>query len=221
MNPDRQDEKIGSERSAYYQEIARRFLRHRGAPFSLSPQDLVLIARWEKMRIPLGVVLDGIDLAFELKRREPLRLKVRALSFCEARVLKLFGQVQDAMIGREKKGKPPKGGKKDPALIVRSFLNTLPAELEPMREPYLRALHLYDSGGGSEEEWERLEEDVENIIFASAGEEDRNAVEKLAAVEFKTKTRDDLERLFKIRLVKFLRGKYGIPYLSPFYYGQD
>jgi len=218
LNVDRQDAKNGDDRSAYYQQIARRFFQHRGAPFSLSPRDLVLIARWEDMRIPLGVVLEGIDKAFDLKRREPSPSKVRSLSFCDAQVLKLFAQVRDAGVGREKRGRPMNGKKKDPALIIRGFLESLPAELEPLRKPFLQALVLYESRSGSEEEWERLEEEAEDLIIASAGKEDRETVKKRVSAEFKAKSKEEFERIFKIKLAKFLREKYRIPYLSPFYY---
>lgn len=56
--------------SKYFQSIALHFFKHRGAPFFLSSKELDYIAGWEKMGIPLHVVLEGIERSFESYRRK-------------------------------------------------------------------------------------------------------------------------------------------------------
>ncbi len=206
------------ERSVYYREIARRFFLHRGSPFSLSPQDLGLIASWEEMRIPLGVILEGIDRAFEFKQRGPRRAKARSLAFCEAQVRKLHDQVLDGRVGREKRTRPPGVKRLNPEEVILAFLETLAPHLEPLRKPCLRALSLYESGDGSEEEWERLDGEVEETIVGLAGREDREAAGKRASSESGNESREERERIARTMLAKSMRKRFRIPYLSPFYY---
>jgi len=218
LNTDPREATNEKERSVYYREIARRFFRQRGSPFSLSPRDLAVIARWEEMRIPLSIVLEGIDKAFDFKQRGPRRDKVYSLSYCDGQVRKLHDQYRDGRVGGERRIRPSGEKKMNPAAIILAFLESLPADLEPLRNPCLRALSLYDSGGGSEEEWERLDGEVEETIVALAGREDCEAAKNRASSESGTESREEQERISRTKLAKSMRKKHRIPYFSPFYY---
>jgi hypothetical protein len=75
-------------RSFYFQEIARVFFGLRGAPFVLSSRDAVAISSWEEKGIPLRVVLEGMERAFERHKMRAGGRKMSSLSFCEPEILK-------------------------------------------------------------------------------------------------------------------------------------
>src|SRR5262245_7733792 len=74
----------------YFQAIEEAFNRRRAAPHLLSPRDWALIDSWQRARIPLRIVLQGIDNAFDAwARRPPTARRINSLSYCRQEVLAL------------------------------------------------------------------------------------------------------------------------------------
>jgi hypothetical protein len=74
----------------YFQAIEEAFNRRRGAPLLLSPRDWALIDSWQRARIPLRIVLQGIENAFDAwARRPPTARRINSLSYCRQEVLSL------------------------------------------------------------------------------------------------------------------------------------
>ena len=129
-----------TDRSEYFQSIARYFFRQRGAPFFLSSRELELVAKWEEMHIPLPVVLEGIKRAFEGYKRKPgKKTRIQTLSFCELQVFKAFDQYRERKVGSERmrierteKGKLAKAE-------LKMFLDDLPEQIGYLRDAYSRA----------------------------------------------------------------------------------
>lgn len=86
----------------YFTEIEEHFQRRRGSLLLLSTLDWALIETWREARIPLEVVLRGIDEAFDKyetrQRRGPMR-KVNGLAWCAQAVMEAAEQQKDAAIG--------------------------------------------------------------------------------------------------------------------------
>lgn len=205
-------------RKEYFQSIARHFLRLRGAPFFLSSKELDLISKWEKMEIPLSVVLDGMGRAFENQRsRAGRKAKVQSLFFCSFQVLKAFDEHRDRKVGGRKKAKERNEKREQAKSEVRKFLEIIPLEVSYLQGTYSRAQKLLLQRHPDEEELERIEEEIEELLWKNAPEEVRARVKKelLAKYEFKE---EEFMRIFKIKLVKVLRNKYRIPYISLYYY---
>ena len=75
----------------------------------------------------------------------------------------------------------------------------------------------YSKGYYNEEEVEQIEGEVEELLWQNApdGEKARVKKEVLAGYKFKE---EEFKKIFKVKIVKVLRDKYKIPYLSLYYY---
>ena len=74
---------------AYWEHIERYFVKKRGSALILSPKDWPLIRSWQERKIPLDVIYEGNDRAFEqLETKQPLhqRWAIRSLKFCQHEV---------------------------------------------------------------------------------------------------------------------------------------
>jgi len=206
-------------KSQYFQAIARKFLSHRGAPFFLSSKDLVLLDTWEKMGIPLAAVLEGIEKAFENLRQRPARkAKILSLSFCNLHVLRAFEQHRERRVGRRKKEESRDTKRRRIKAEVEKFLEHLPEDIVYLKETFIRAQKILSQREVEEKELERMEEEIENSLFWHSLEEEKEVIKKGILAEYKFRGREEFLRASKTRLIKFLRDKYRIPYISFYYY---
>ncbi|MDH7513109.1 MAG: hypothetical protein QHH14_09200 [Clostridiales bacterium] len=205
-------------KSRYFQEIARFFFSLRGAPFVLSSRDQMTLSSWERQRVPLGIVFEGINRAFERYRKQGRSRKMPALSFCDSEVRRAFGEYRERRVGRLGKVVTRDEKRKRARAEVERFLRFLPPELSSVKDICNRALGLLSGKAVAEEALEKLEEKLEDLLFQAVPERDRAAVQKLVQAEFKGRPREELEEILRLRLVKMWRGKHKIPHLSLFYY---
>ncbi|MCJ7644847.1 MAG: hypothetical protein MUP28_10265 [Candidatus Aminicenantes bacterium] len=208
----------GRAQSQYYQTIAREFFRRRGAPFFLSPKDVALIARWEKMRVPLDAVLEGMETAFENFRKGGRSAKVLSLGFCEGQVMKAFGRHAERKAGGARKTVSRDEKKRKLIPEIERFLRAVPPGFEDLRASFERALVFIRTAGAGEEELERLDDGVDEALWRGASPEEKEALRRETAVEFAGKRGLDLEEVLRTRLVKALRDRHKVPYVSLFYY---
>ena len=84
----------------YFTEIEEYFVRLRGRNLLISPLDWCLIELWKDTRIPLHVVMRGIDRSFEptVKRR---KRAPSTLFYCHPAVMEAFEEYREAMVGSE------------------------------------------------------------------------------------------------------------------------
>jgi hypothetical protein len=213
MSPEEKD------RSRYYQEIAAAFFKQRGGPFMLSPRDLTTIASWETLGVPLQAAREGIERAFEYfktQARDPR--KVRALAACNSQVLKAFERLRDRRVGRQV---PVRSRLQKKAAImseVGGFLKDLPRPVSFLKEPYEHALGLLKQDQPDEQALERLEEQVERLLADQCPAVDRAAVRKDVEAEFPSLGAKEASEILSLKLLKTMRSKYGIPYLTFPYY---
>lgn len=205
--------------SRYFQEIAQAFFDLRGAPFVLSSKDMVTISGWEEMGIPLRVVLEGIQRAFEnYRKRRAGGRKMASLSYCSADVLRAFAESRDRGIGRRSKEVCREEKKKRVRLEVERFLRSLSPEVRFLKDIYGEAFKILSRGSVKEEDLERLEEKAEELILLQAQGMEKAEVEGRVKPDFKGRPDSEARDMYKIQLVKFMREKYRIPHLSFFYY---
>jgi len=205
--------------SKYFQSIALHFFKHRGAPFFLSSKELDYIARWEKTGIPLHVVLEGIERSFESYRRKPGRkTKIQSLAFCDLQVLKAFEQNRERKVGHKKRI-VERHEKRDRAKAeVERFLAKIPRQISYLKEAYSLAQKLLSQSHFDEEELEQIEGKIEELLWKNSVDEEKERVKRGIVKDYEFKEKEEFERIFKIKLVKVLRDKYKIPYISLFYY---
>ena len=86
----------------YYTEIEEHFWKKRGAHLLVSPLDWAIVETWQKAGIPLGVVLNGIDRAFESWERSKRAAggrQLKSLAYCVDAVLDAAAEAQEAAAG--------------------------------------------------------------------------------------------------------------------------
>ncbi len=207
------------DRSEYFQSIARYFFKQRGAPFFLSSRELELVSKWEKMEIPLPVVLEGIKRAFESYKRKPgKKTKIQTLAFCELQVFKAFDLYRERRVGREKMGVERTEKRKRAKAEIKTFLDDLPEQIGYLREAYSSAQRLLSRSPIQEEKLEQIEGEVEELIRKYSSVEEKDRVKKDVYSEYKVVDDEEFSRIFRIKLVKAIRDRYKIPYISLFYY---
>jgi hypothetical protein len=206
-------------RSFYFQEIARAFFGLRGAPFVLSSKDMVAISSWEEKGIPLKIVLEGMDRAFEKYKKRALGgRKMSSLSFCETEILRAQAESRDREIGRAEKGESREDKRKRIRAEVQRFLKSLPKETDFLGEVYGEALAVLSRKEASEETLERLDARTEELIIGHAGTAIRTEVETRVRADFPGRPAEEFRGIFLRELVKRWREIYRAPYLSFFYY---
>ena len=206
-------------RSRYFQTIASCFLKQRGAPLFLSSKDLDLIAKWEKMKIPLRIVCEGINQYFEINgSKVRKRSKIISLVLCNSHVLKAFDQYRERKVGQKIVSQVRDDRKKRIKLEVNKFLVNLPGPCEYLRSAYCQVQSKLASRNITEEELEIIEENIEELMTKNMPEEEKEIIKKEVLIEYMYHDKNELERVFRIKLIKYIRDKYKIPYVSPFYY---
>jgi hypothetical protein len=206
-------------RSFYFQEIARALFGHRGAPFVLSSRDMVTISSWEERGIPLQVVLEGMERAFEKFRKRAVGgRKMASLGFCESEVAKAHREYRDRGIGRAAKGESREDKKKRIRGEVERFLKSMPREAEFLGEVYREALVVLGRKAASEEALEQLDARAEDLIAVLADAAFRAEVDRRVRKDFSGHPAEELRRISLLELVKRWRERYRVPYLSYHYY---
>jgi hypothetical protein len=206
------------DRGRYFQEIARFFFSLRGAPFVLSSRDQVTLSSWEKLRIPLPVVVEGITRAFEGYRKQGRARKMPALSFCDREVIRAFEEYRERKVGRRRRVVTRDEKRKRARAEVERFLRVIAPEVSSLKAVCSEALRLLSKRTVAEDTLERLDEKLEELLFEAVPEKDKAEIKKLVQVEFKGRPREELEEISRLRLLKSWREKYKIPHLSLFYY---
>lgn len=205
-------------RSDYFQSIARYFFKQRGAPFFLSSKELDLVVLWEEMEIPLPVVLEGIKSSLESYRQKPGKKdRIQSLAFCNNHVLRAFEQYRERKVGF-KEWLGDRNKKKEQAKTeIKKFLEKIPPKITYLKKAYLRAQTILSQSYFNEEKLEQIEGEVEELLWQNAPDGEKAKVKKeiLAGYKFKE---EEFKRIFKVKLVKVLRDKYKIPYISLYYY---
>jgi hypothetical protein len=206
------------DRSGYYQSIARAFLERRGAPFLLSPRDQALIAAWEAKRIPLRVVLEGIGRAFDALRSRGRETRGISLGRCERQVDEAFAQHRDRRAGG-RPGTEARPGKTGRARReIEKALRGLPPEDGQVAGLLGAALALLDAPEPDEAALERIDAEVEELLWAAATDDEKAAAEAAARGERRGRPRAGLADAVRRSVVKEARARRRVPHVCLFYY---
>jgi hypothetical protein len=206
------------DRSGYYQSIARAFVERRGAPFFLSPRDQALIAAWEARRIPLQVVLEAIGRTFDRLKSRGRGTKGISLAFCERHVDEAFAQHRDRGAGgRGAAGAKPM--KKDRARReIEKALSGLPPEDREVAALLQAALAALDAPKPDEAALERIDAEVEELLWVRATAAAKAAAEAEARRELRGRPPAELADTVRRSVVKTARAGRRIPHVSLFYH---
>jgi hypothetical protein len=133
-------------------------------------------------------------------------------------VSKAFQQHRERRVGGSRKDVPRQEKRGRLQAEIERFLAHLPTEVQFLKEIYQEARQKIAGTDAIDEAMEDLDGRVERLLLASAAEEDRERVKKEIRADGRRLAKDELTRVMSIQLVRHLRNKYKIPYLSPFYY---
>lgn len=207
-----------AEAGRYIQAVSRFFLEQRGAPFFLSSKEVENIKDWRKLGIPLQIVLEGIKDCFAYHRKKPGRKnKILSLAFCHSFVLRGFAAHKERKVGGQDKPFPKDDKRKKLKSAVERFLAHCPEISPDLKAIFSHVLQL-TSKSFEEEVLERLETKVETLVVELATEEEREKVRKEVMMEFGEKNSQEQERIRTLKLIRYIREKYGIPHVSLYYY---
>ncbi|HEX8145313.1 MAG TPA: hypothetical protein VF553_22285 [Pyrinomonadaceae bacterium] len=89
----------------YFTEIEETFVRRRGKHLLLGTMDWALMATWKEMGVPLHVVLNGIERAFDSYEAKPRKRSVKTLMYCQEEVEAQYGEWLESQLGAQGDGK--------------------------------------------------------------------------------------------------------------------
>lgn len=207
------------DKSQYYQTAARFFFERRGAPFFLSPDEFSMLTKWASMGIPQRIVLEGIRNTFdEIRNKSFQKRRKTRLTQCDHKVLAAFIQYQDRKIGEN-----DKSIQKDESIInlkreVIRFTDQIPSEINGLEKVFLQAQEILRQDHMDEDLLEKADAEVERILLDHGTEKEKARFLNGIKIEHKEKKERELQEIFRIRWIKYMRKKYKIPYLSVFYY---
>jgi hypothetical protein len=210
----RDDEEI----NRYFQAVSRFFLEHRGAPFFLTSKEVEYIKDWKNRGIPLQIVREGIEDCFANHRRRPGRRgKIFSLAFCNTFVLRGYDAHKERKVGRQSRLSQREDKRMVLKKAVDRFLASCPDDFSEVRNIYERALkQIFEDQ--DEHFLEDLELEVDALVAEMASDEERRMICDEVQAEFRDKSKDELERIQSLKLVKYIREKYAIPHLPLYYY---
>lgn len=93
----------------YFTEIEDTFVRRRGKHLLLGTMDWALMATWKEMGVPLHVVLNGIEHAFDSYEAKPRKRSVKTLMYCQEEVEAQYAEWLESQLGargEEENGEP-------------------------------------------------------------------------------------------------------------------
>jgi len=207
-----------SGQSGYYQTIAREFLKRRGAPLLLSPRDQAVIAAWEEKRAPLDIVLEGIGRTFDGLRARARGTRGVSLAFCERQVEAALAQHRDRSAGRRIAAGPRPDKREKARKEVEKARRGLPSDDREVARLLDAAMAVLAEPEPDEAALERIDAEVEEVLWSLATGPERSAAEAEARKELRGRRSAGFEAAVRRKVVKAARAGRRIPHVSLFYY---
>ncbi|MDI6698500.1 MAG: hypothetical protein QME85_06130 [Candidatus Saccharicenans sp.] len=206
-------------RQDYYQKIARAFLKHQPSLFFIPPRDLELISEWEKLNLPLEVILEGIERAFARRLAGRRRKNIYSLSQCEKEILKAYAQHQERLVGQQA-AQARRPAEKAARILgeIRTGLEALPGDWPAVRQILEEALDALQADPPEEARLEALDEELDRILYELTPEAERKKELEAARQDYPGRTDSQLEEIGRTRIAREKRQLLKLPRLALFYY---
>lgn len=229
----------------YFSEIEETFIRRRGRNLLLSPLDWALIESWQEREVPLHIVVRGIENVFDAHDKKPQNSRpVKNLFYCKDEIESQYANWLDMQSGKSRvpssEFQVPSSENNESGLFsdetIAAHLNKLTLELNAAKktadgqlnkvlEKVLRHISEFQKSSMNAEklegELENLDQRLDKFLLKFT---DAETLEKLKTetVEQVTNYKNQMEadvyqRTFDLMLLKRLRERHKIPYLSLFY----
>ena len=179
---------------------------------------MALIGRWEKARVPLDAVLEGMERAFANYRKGGRPVRALTLAFCEYQVAKALAGGRERRAG----GTRPSASRGDKNERLRAeigrFLAMVPPGLEALVSAFAEARTVLDGPGPGGERLEALDESVDEALWRAAPEAEKARARKDVVAGHSGKRALDLDDVARTKVVKDMRERHKVPYLSLYFY---
>jgi DNA-binding transcriptional MerR regulator len=177
-----------AEAKGYYEAAEAAFIRRRGTPFLLSPEDFALLKQWRSLGVPLEAIEAGIDEAFTRREERSAIGRVNSLSYCRDAVLEAWERRAETSRGKG-------GASAGPEPDARAALAELSRRLEESRRKRpdldaplgsaLRSLGRLEESGKSSEEVEsslaRLDRRLAKELYEAMSDAERAEIDREVA----------------------------------------
>lgn len=209
----------------YFTEIEAHFAFRRGTPFVLSGKDWALIRSWHEEGIPLAIVLEAVDDAFDSRERSGRKSPISSLSYCRHAVVDLWEERRAQLVGGV--GSVPEIDPSGRVTDLASSLRAIGNQHEgKVRESLTRAADALSelaskerSAPATEQRLIEIESDMIESLLASVSDDLRASWTAKVDTALKGYEIADDEALRKTRdanLRRVLRSELKIPRLSLF-----
>jgi hypothetical protein len=195
---------------AWFQAVEEIFVRLRGAPLLLSPNDWHVARRWHEEGVPLDLIRQALEEVFAKRKERGTKGKINSLRYCAPAVEAAWADLRELTAPGERD--------EAPALDIPSRLRNLAARVPPEIAPRVAGLH----GDAPSVEAELAALDREMLAIAEASletglrQEVDAAVEKTLAALRDRLPAEELERSRERLAHQVLRQRLGLPVLSLF-----
>ena len=203
----------GESSQRYFRAIEEAFIRLRGSPLLLSPEDWRQADDWRRRGVPLDLVLATLEQVFARRVERGAAGKIQSLRYCAPAVETAWQEVEAMTVGGRRR--------EAPAVDVGARLAALAASLPPAESELadrVRAL----SGATSDVEraLAALDEEMMATALADLGTEERRALERRTAAALEALAgriqADEAAEARQRLLRQALRRARGLPVLSLF-----
>jgi hypothetical protein len=179
---------------------------------------VALIARWEKARVPLDAVLEGMERAFANYRKGGRPAGALTLAFCEYQVGKALAGSRERRAGGTRETAARDAKRERLRKEIGRFLGEVPPGLEALAAPFAAARAVLDDPGAGEEGLEALDDTVDEALWRASPEGDRARIREDVRAGLSGKRTLDPDDVARTMLVKEMRERHKVPYLSLYYY---
>jgi hypothetical protein len=159
--------------------------------------------------------------AFEnRKQRAGRQAKFFSLNQCHRFVLEAHKQHRERRIGEERGGSHKELSVKKEKILseINRFLADSPCHLDELNCLFIQLCSELSQGNWDEEYIEKTEALIEEVLVNNATPKDRKHATDAVVSEYGAMGSEEFERVVRLRLIKELRQRYRIPYVSPFYF---
>jgi len=187
--------------------------------FFIPPRDVELISEWERLNLPLEVIIEGIDRTFARRLSGRRKKNIYSLSQCEKEILKAYAQHQERLVGQQIPQTSHPAEKAERILReILSSLEALPAELSEIRQILEEALAALQADPLEEARLEALDEELDRALWELTPEAERKKALEAARQDYPGRTDSQLEEIQRTRMARESRQQLKLPRLALFYY---
>ena len=179
---------------------------------------MALVARWEKERVPLDAVLEGMERAFANARKGGRPAGALTLALCEYQVAKAAAGSRERRAGATRKAPPREGKRARARREIGRFLREVPPGLEALAAPFAAGAAVLDDPEAGEDALETLDAEVEETLWSASPADRKEAVRREVRAGAPGMRAAGLEDVVRTTLVKEMRERHKVPYISPYYY---